>query len=230
MTETSKAIGLRLPIDVWGRVREYGVERYPSEKSKEKIDVTQTIVSLLKQALDIPLDINAKLPNNILDERITDIVRQQITEISNTMSDESITKLERQTEAIEGLKEELADVSEFTRNLQGEIAEVKKAMSVSAASPTSIDKPDRAEMKLLEGKLSIDSEPETGNTKTWGEFFKMVGIEALAAVEAQKKENTSTRTKQIEMGLQAARDMGLGEWAVKVAGRSFVRITPPHTS
>jgi hypothetical protein len=62
------------------------------------------------------------------------------------------------------------------------------------------------------------------DTKSWGEFSKLVGIEALTAVEAQKKENVAIRTKQIEMGLQAARKRGLGEWAVRVAGRSFVRL------
>jgi hypothetical protein len=62
------------------------------------------------------------------------------------------------------------------------------------------------------------------STKTWVEFFKMVGIDALTASEAQKKENIDTRTKQIEAGVLAAKDKGLGEWAVKVAGRSFVRV------
>ena len=52
----------------------------------------------------------------------------------------------------------------------------------------------------------------------------MVGIEALTAVEAQKKENIDIRTQQIERGLQAAKDQGLGEWAVKRAGRDFVRV------
>jgi hypothetical protein len=52
----------------------------------------------------------------------------------------------------------------------------------------------------------------------------MVGIDAMTAVEAQKKQDTDTRTKQIERGLQAAIDQGLGEWTVKVAGRSFVRV------
>jgi hypothetical protein len=52
----------------------------------------------------------------------------------------------------------------------------------------------------------------------------MLGIEALTASEAQKKENIDIRTKQIEAGILAAKDKGLGEWAVKVAGRSFVRV------
>jgi hypothetical protein len=64
---------------------------------------------------------------------------------------------------------------------------------------------------------------DEGN-KSWGEFFKMVGIDAITATEAQKKENIEIRTEQIEAGVLAAKEQGLGEWAVKVAGRSFVRV------
>ena len=72
-------------------------------------------------------------------------------------------------------------------------------------------------------KTNVDSD-----NKTWGGFFEMVGIEALTATEAQKKENIDVRTQQIEKGLQAAIDRGCGEWVVKVSGRSFVRVTPHH--
>jgi hypothetical protein len=60
--------------------------------------------------------------------------------------------------------------------------------------------------------------------KTWAAFFKMVRIDALTATEAQKKKNTHTRTEQINKGLIAAKEQGLGEWSVGVAGRSFVRV------
>ncbi len=60
--------------------------------------------------------------------------------------------------------------------------------------------------------------------KPWAEFFKMVGIDALTATEAQKKENIDIRAEQIARGIQTAKEQGLGEWAVKVAGRSFVRV------
>jgi hypothetical protein len=49
----------------------------------------------------------------------------------------------------------------------------------------------------------------------------MVGIDALTASDAQKKENIDTRTEQINKGLIAAKEQGLGKWDVKVAGRSF---------
>ena len=90
-----------------------------------------------------------------------------------------------------------------------------------------IEKLTRASTPTLPRKEKINVD---GDTKTWGEFFKMVGIEALTAVEAQKKENIDVRTQQIEKGLQAAIDRGYGEWAVKVSGRSFVRVdTTPES-
>jgi hypothetical protein len=52
----------------------------------------------------------------------------------------------------------------------------------------------------------------------------MVGIEAMAATEAQKAVNADTRDKQVELGLQAAKDQGLGEWKVKRSGKDFVRV------
>ena len=52
----------------------------------------------------------------------------------------------------------------------------------------------------------------------------MVGVEALTASEAQKKENMNIRAQQIELGLQAARDLGLGEWTAKRAGRDFLKV------
>jgi hypothetical protein len=70
-------------------------------------------------------------------------------------------------------------------------------------------------------KLVTERDP---NTKTWGEFFKMVGIEALTATEAQKKENIDIRTEQIEQGIKVASDKGLGEWVAKRAGREFSKV------
>ena len=80
--------------------------------------------------------------------------------------------------------------------------------------------------------LSRKTKPDAdGNTKTWCEFFEMVGVEAMTAVEAQKKPVTDTRTKQIERGVQAAKDQGRGEWIARPAGRSFVRVdTKPEST
>jgi hypothetical protein len=101
--------------------------------------------------------------------------------------------------AIEPIVNSITELETHTRERFEEL----EARSIATVTPT------------------IDKDP---NTKTWVEFFKMVGIDALTATDAQKKENIDIRAKQIEEGLRAAIEKGLGEWAVKVAGRSFVRV------
>ena len=118
---------------------------------------------------------------------------------------ESVSKLEAEVRAIRD-RAVVPTTDSLAKPLQGRIAK----------SPT------------LPRKAKPDGD---GNTKTWCEFFKMVGIEAMTAVEAQKKQDTDTRAKQIERGLQAAKDQGLGEWAAKRAGRDFVRVdTKPEST
>jgi hypothetical protein len=127
--------------------------------------------------------------------------------------------------ALEPLAERLNELETYTRSHFAAVRDEFESLSSRVDSATA--KPDRTEQKLAAAKLSVDRESEPDNIKTWGEFFKMVGIEALTAVEAQKKQNIDIRTRQIEMGLQAAREQGLGEWVAKRGGRSFVRVTPP---
>lgn len=139
MAENSKAIGLRLPSDVWDKLREYGLEHYPSDKSKEGIDVTQSITTLLKQALGISLDDYVTQSNITLDERITDIVKQLLNSDSNNTGgtsdivlDERITVIVRRLldDITNPLRDEISAVAEFSRNLQGEIVKVKKPLAI----------------------------------------------------------------------------------------------------
>jgi hypothetical protein len=68
---------------------------------------------------------------------------------------------------------------------------------------------------------TIDKDP---STKTWVEFFKMIGMDALKAGEARLTGNSDTRTKQATEGILAAKEQGLGDWVVKLAGQSFARV------
>ncbi len=116
--------------------------------------------------------------------------------------------------ALEPIKESVSKLEAEVRAISNRAVEIPVSI---ASTPTASRKE----------KPSDDSE-----TKTWGEFFAMVGIEAIKATDAQKKENNDTRTKQIEVGLQAAKDKGLGEWRVGKAGRDFFRVeavTPEST-
>ena len=76
MPDPSKAIGLRLPHHVWEQVKAYGMDNYPSDTSKEGIDVTRTVISLICQALGTTLD----APIN---DSYTVVVQQQLSALSN---------------------------------------------------------------------------------------------------------------------------------------------------
>jgi hypothetical protein len=65
---------------------------------------------------------------------------------------------------IEPINQTISELETYTRERLEEL----EARSIATATPT------------------IDKDP---STKTWVEFFKMVGIDALTATEAQKKEN-----------------------------------------
>jgi hypothetical protein len=170
------------------------------------------IEELVKTSIDTyllnhPIGANTPHPISLSRADVEDIVK---TSIGNLGLDEiikssiGVSDVEKIVNtsigiAIEPIANSIADLETYT----GERFEELEARSIATVTTT------------------IDKAP---NTKTWVEFFKMVGIDALTATEAQKKENIDIRTKQIEEGLRAAKEQGLGEWAVKVAGRSFVRV------
>ncbi len=145
-----------------------------------------------------------KLPDTVLD---LETVKNEI-EVELEPIKESVSELETYT------RSQLAAVRDELRVISDRAVEIPVSIA-SARTPARKDKP------------SADS-----NRKTWVKFFEMVGIEALKATEAQGEKNNDIRTKQIEQGLQAAREQGLGEWRVGTAGRDFFRVesvTPEST-
>jgi len=218
----SKAIGLRIPPEVWDKLREYGLEHYPSDKSKEKIDVTQTITTLLKQALGISLDDYVIRSNITLDERITSIVKQLLDSESDNIKnsskvalDERITVIVRRLldDVTKPLRDEISEVAELSRDLQREIAALSDR---SVEIPASIANVQSIELPSDESTLT--------NRKTWGEFFKMVGLVAMPSNAAQKEENIQLRDKQASDGIAKAKELGRGAWKVSRPGRDFVRV------
>jgi hypothetical protein len=77
--QTSKAIGLRVPAPLWAKIQEYGLANHPKGES---FDVTQTLVTLLANALDLPLDSIVKQSSRLSDERIAAIVRQEFDRLA----------------------------------------------------------------------------------------------------------------------------------------------------
>jgi hypothetical protein len=88
MAELNKAIGLRIPPKLWEEIKGYGLENYPGSKSKEGFDVTKTIVSLLAQALETPLDNTADHFNASSDERIMEMIRQELDKAINPITND----------------------------------------------------------------------------------------------------------------------------------------------
>jgi hypothetical protein len=74
MAETTKAIGIRIPLTLWAKIQEYGAEHHPKGDS---FDVTQTLVTLLANALSIPLDDIVKRPT-ASDDHVVQLVRQEL--------------------------------------------------------------------------------------------------------------------------------------------------------
>ena len=112
--------------------------------------------------------------------------------------------------AIEPLANEIARVDR-------EVAELRNALDNRVVSSTD----SIAKTNSQKPQKEAESDP---NHKTWGEFFKMLDIDALAAKDAQKVENIERRNEQVEAGIAKARELGVGIWKVDRAARSFVRV------
>jgi hypothetical protein len=118
---------------------------------------------------------------------------------------------------------EVADIEKLI-NTSIELAIEPITTSIIELETYTRGKFEELKMGSIEKPAPIPAKNTDECNKSWAEFFKMVGIDAITATEAQKKENIEIRTEQIEAGVLAAKEQGLGEWAVKVAGRSFVRV------
>jgi hypothetical protein len=161
------------------------------------------------------------LSNGLSKDEVLDLIKSHV--LSNSPIDEDIERMVRGQ--IEPLADLIAELETYTRlqfaavrdELKAKEGQVDKSQNETYPSqPSFVDSTSD-----LTGKSKTTAD---GGTKTWGEFFKMVSIDALTASDAQKKENIDIRTQQIAQGILAAKERGLGEWAVKVAGRSFVRV------
>ena len=97
MTDTKKPVGLRLTSQLWDSLKQYGLQHKPSAKSKEGFDVTQTIEALLSQALGISTDAPLSPSNDVLNDRLTQMIKEHINEVV----DVKLTALQLE---IDGLK------------------------------------------------------------------------------------------------------------------------------
>lgn len=91
MSETKKPVGLRLPIKLWESLKQYGLQHHRSDKGREGFDVTQTIETLLSQALGISLEPLAAQSNPVSNDRLTEMIKQQLNDLLSPMLYESVS-------------------------------------------------------------------------------------------------------------------------------------------
>jgi hypothetical protein len=108
MSETKKPVGLRLTSKVWESLKQYGLEHKPSGKGQEGFDVTQTIETLLCQALGISTDTPPPLSNVVSDDRLTEMIKQQLNNLLSPMLYDSIS--DSQSDVSKLLNRKITDV------------------------------------------------------------------------------------------------------------------------
>ena len=146
MSEAKKPVGLRLTNKLWVVLKQHGIEHHPSDKGQDGFDVTQTIESLLCQALGISLETSTPLSNAVSDERLTEMISQQLIELLSPtlyrdMSDNqtNVSKLlnSKITEIVEAKIGEVTTQLETGTNaklasLEAEVVELKKPLAIAS--------------------------------------------------------------------------------------------------
>jgi hypothetical protein len=92
MAESAKAIGLRLPAQIWAEVEKYGLEHHPGGRGDKGFDVTQALLELISRGLGIEGEDKNNNSDTKLDERITELVNQRL----DSMLNERITNIVKQ--------------------------------------------------------------------------------------------------------------------------------------
>lgn len=146
MSEAKKPVGLRLTNKLWVVLKQHGIEHYPSDKSQDGFDVTQTIESLLCQALSISLETSTSPSNTMSDNRLTEMISQQLVELlsptlySNTSDNQTdVSNLldSKITEIIEakigGVKTQLeTGTNAKLASMEAEVVVLKKQLAIAS--------------------------------------------------------------------------------------------------
>jgi len=205
---------------------EIGIRYYPDSNREVSDSIRQTSDSIgldekYQQLSDKYQTLEAKLSdlNPIDSGALThqDVLKIVSESIDNSFCLSAVPNEERVNtlvymaidKAFDPLANEIARVDREVSELRNALGD--RVSTVDSIAKTNSQKPQK----------EAESDP---NHRTWGEFFKMLDIDALAAKDAQKVENIERRNEQVEAGIAKARELGLGTWKVDRAARSFVRV------
>ena len=206
-------------LDVMGDTPSIGVTRENIESVSTGL-TRENVESIVKSSIDNQLvDSN----RDYIEELIKSCIDSLGISSTGTNHIEGMARASIE-EALEPIKESVSELETYTRSQFAAVRDELRAISNRSVTTESLAKPLQGRIANAHTSPCKEKPNVDGNTRTWCGFFEMVGMTAMTATEAQKKENVDIRTQQIERGLQSATDQGLGEWAVKRAGREFVRV------
>lgn len=146
-------------------------------------------------------------------------LKKLLTEYGTSKSPDTVLNLE----AINSTPSEvLADDKALEELIKVSIEPLADRLAKLEASTQSQFETMREGIKALADRDVVRADSK--NSRTWGQFFEMIEMEAVAATKAQKKENITLRDQQAQRGILKALEMGLGDWAVSRPGREFVKV------
>jgi hypothetical protein len=167
----NKAVGIRIPIALWDKLEAYGLEHHPKA---EGFDLTQSMVTLMANALDMPLDEIVKRPSG--SEDVRSLIEQALipiqnhTQLLNEGFDEFRGELGYVRSALEATapKELLADIMNRIDRLEAAIN--GKSQSKSRTSATTTETPqggNRFGFKAFAKEHGLDIEREDSAEEVW---------------------------------------------------------------
>jgi hypothetical protein len=90
----SKAIGLRVPLDLWEQVIKYGCQNFPKESDEGKdFDITATLLDLINKGLgndDVEQFDQQSVEHtveNLVNQNVKQVVKQELDEELNNLLD-----------------------------------------------------------------------------------------------------------------------------------------------
>ncbi len=211
MATDNRGVMVYLPQAIEEYFSQYCIENNFTRKDKEMGENipslgTGIVKYLTHQVLGIAPNENSKVPSAILSDRLTknevlDLIDRSMTsEVSSNRLNEAIgLAIEPMADSIESLRAELSEVTEFARNLQGEISKLKKRFS-DRVTPAAVESPE-------------SSPKDAGLT--------MIKLAALIGYPLQPGESRQPTQKEAEDGIiKYAAELGQ-TWVYDAKSRKF---------
>ena len=173
-------------------------------------------------------DIEELIKSSIVATDIERLVKSYVDSHSSSVVATDVPTIETIKAEIEHsiapIKYSMAELETYTCSQFETVREELKALNESAVVPTTDSfVPTQSINQSNAHRKSINRLIDP-NRRTWGQFFEMVGMTAMTAGEAQKKENAPLRDKQIIEGIAQAQEMGFGVWTAPRPGREFIKV------